>query len=257
MFVAKLANCSILKKIVESIKDLVSDINLEISASGINLQAMDSSHVALVTLYLNPEGFESYRCDKPITLGIQISQLSKIIHCGGNDDSITLSNEKEGKMLIKFENSTKKRTSQFYLSLITIDTEHLGIPDTQYGSVIKMPSSLFSKICKDLYSMNETMNIETNEEYIKFSLSNETIGGGIKIEKNDSNDLEDQVQITCDNSINLSFALRYLNMFTKAATCCQQVGLFLSSEYPLMVEYKLDNLGGLKFYLAPRIEENK
>jgi len=34
-----------------------------------------------------------------------------------------------------------------------------------------------------------------------------------------------------------------------------QVTLYLSLEYPLMVEYKLENLGKLRFYLAPRINE--
>ena len=36
---------------------------------GLSLQAMDSAHVSLVALKLNESGFESYRCDKPITLG--------------------------------------------------------------------------------------------------------------------------------------------------------------------------------------------
>ena len=51
-------------------------------------------------------------------------------------------------------------------------------------------------------------------------------------------------------------------MFTKASSIGQQVSLFLSKEFPLMVQYKLAELGMLKFYLAPRIsdtdnEENK
>jgi len=47
-----------LKKIVEAIKDLVTDVNLDVSPQGISLQAMDTSHVALVSLFLSMEGFE-------------------------------------------------------------------------------------------------------------------------------------------------------------------------------------------------------
>lgn len=64
MFHAKLNEGILIKKLIDAIKDLVSDINLDISAIGISLQAMDSSHVALVTLNLSAEGFEEYRCDK-------------------------------------------------------------------------------------------------------------------------------------------------------------------------------------------------
>ena len=45
-------------------------------------------------------------------------------------------------------------------------------------------------------------------------------------------------------------------MFTKASTLSQSVCLYLSLEFPLMVEYKLTNLGAIRFYLAPRISEN-
>ena len=41
-----------MKKVVDAIKDLVTDVNLEVSDAGISLQAMDSSHVALVSLKL-------------------------------------------------------------------------------------------------------------------------------------------------------------------------------------------------------------
>ena len=52
MFEAKLANSGLLKKIVESIKDLVTDAPFDCSETAMSLQAMDSSHVALVSLKL-------------------------------------------------------------------------------------------------------------------------------------------------------------------------------------------------------------
>ena len=108
MFQAKLSEGILLKKLIESIKDLVTDINLEITATGISLQAMDSSHVALVTLNLSSEGFEEYRCDKPMTLGVSITNLAKVLRCGGNGDSLTLSCEDDpSKLKVKFENTSK------------------------------------------------------------------------------------------------------------------------------------------------------
>lgn len=108
MFQAKLTEGITFKKLIESIKDLVTDINLEVNQTGISLQAMDSSHVALVTLQLSAEGFEEYRCDKSMTLGISVNNLSKIMKCGGNDDSIILSAEEDPiYMNIKFENLSK------------------------------------------------------------------------------------------------------------------------------------------------------
>ena len=107
MFFAKINEELLFKKLIDSIKDLVSDINLEISSIGISLQAMDTSHVALVTLHLSSEGFEEYRCDKQMALGVKISNLVLVLKCGSNEDSLTLSCEDESKLKIKFENKSK------------------------------------------------------------------------------------------------------------------------------------------------------
>ena len=66
---------------------------------------MDSSHVALVSLILKMEGFETYWVDKPMTLGVSISNLSKVMKLAGNDDMITLRAEDDPSYLtIIFEN---------------------------------------------------------------------------------------------------------------------------------------------------------
>ena len=57
---------------------------------GISLQAMDSSHVALVSLNLTQDGFESYRCDTNMVLGVNIANLAKVMKLADNSDTITL-----------------------------------------------------------------------------------------------------------------------------------------------------------------------
>ena len=50
-------------------KDLVSDANFECSPTALSLQAMDTSHVALVSMTLRSDGFSHYRCDRNISMG--------------------------------------------------------------------------------------------------------------------------------------------------------------------------------------------
>ena len=108
MFQAKLTEGILLKKLIESIKDLVTDINLEITATGISLQAMDSSHVALVTLNLSSEGFEEYRCDKNTTLGLNLIDFGKVLKLAKTNDVMTiLANEDTSYLTIKFDNESK------------------------------------------------------------------------------------------------------------------------------------------------------
>lgn len=105
MFEAILAEAIILKKIIDSIKDLVTDVNIDASPAGISLQAMDNSHVALVALTLGQNGFEAYRADRPITLGISVGNLAKVLKLASNEDRIILRAEEEATSLqIIFDN---------------------------------------------------------------------------------------------------------------------------------------------------------
>ena len=48
---------------------------------------------------------------------------------------------------------------------------------------------------------------------------------------------------------------RYLNMFTKASCLSAQVSLSMSPDVPLVVEYNIGEIGQVRYYLAPKIED--
>ncbi|KAF4978146.1 hypothetical protein FDECE_18263, partial [Fusarium decemcellulare] len=79
MLEARLEQAQILKKVVDAIKDLVQDCNFDCNDSGIALQAMDNSHVALVSMMLKAEAFSPYRCDRNISLGVNLTSLTKVL----------------------------------------------------------------------------------------------------------------------------------------------------------------------------------
>ena len=86
MFEATLAEASVLKKVLDAIKDLVTEANFDCNTEGISLQAMDTSRVALVSFFLQADGFAEYRCDRSLSLGINLNSLTKIMKCANSDD---------------------------------------------------------------------------------------------------------------------------------------------------------------------------
>ena len=68
---------------------------------------------------------------------------------------------------------------------------------------------------------------------------------------------DEQVEVTFEEPVALNFALRYLNFFTKASPLSGTVVLSLSKDVPLVVEYRIEELGHIRFYLAPKIEEDQ
>ncbi|CAD8106488.1 unnamed protein product [Paramecium primaurelia] len=257
MFEAKFEDGVLFKKIVEAIKELVKNVNLEANGTGISLQAMDTSHVALVALQLNEKGFKKYRCEKSLTMGLSIENLQKILKCSGNDDQITLRTQEEEPTTLSFTFESKNRISEFQLNLMSLDQEQLGVPDTDYSSVIKMPSNEFTKICRELGNINEAIGIETSKDGIKFYVKGDIGEGQVSVKSNDGEKKEERVECDVDEPVNLSFAVRYFNLFNKAAALSPQVILSMSQDQPLVIEYQIENMGSLKLYLAPKINDDE
>lgn len=63
-------------------------------------------------------------------------------------------------LLVQFSSGpwvvAQDKISDFEMKLMDIDSEHLGIPEAEYHAIVRMPSSEFARICKDLSSIGDT-----------------------------------------------------------------------------------------------------
>ncbi|XP_027110870.1 proliferating cell nuclear antigen [Coffea arabica] len=259
MFELRLVQGSLLKKVLESIKDLVNDANFDCSSTGFSLQAMDSSHVALVALLLRSEGFEHYRCDRNLTMGMNLANMAKMLKCAGNDDIITIkADDGTDTVTFMFESPSQDKISDFEMKLMDIDSEHLGIPEAEYEAIIRMPSAEFARICRDLSSIGDTVVISVTKEGVRFSARGDIGAANIVCRQNATVDKpEDATIIEMQEPVTLTFALRYMNSFTKATPLAEQVTISMSSDLPVVVEYKVAGMGYIRYYLAPKIEEEE
>ncbi|KAK6501820.1 proliferating cell nuclear antigen [Arthrobotrys musiformis] len=258
MLEARLEQAQILKKVVEAIKDLVQDCNFDCNDAGIQLQAMDNSHVALVSMKLGSEGFSPYRCDRNIALGINLNSLMKVLRAAANEDLLTLKAEDQPDSLnLLFESSSQDRISEYDIKLMDIDQEHLGIPETEYAATITLPSAEFQRICRDLSLLSESVSIEANKDGVKFACSGDIGNGSVTLRPSTNvEDDEKSTKIELTEPVNLTFSLKYLVNFCKASSLSATVRLCLSNEVPLLVEYQM-GVGYLRFYLAPKIGDEE
>ncbi|OJJ62386.1 hypothetical protein ASPSYDRAFT_145538, partial [Aspergillus sydowii CBS 593.65] len=251
---ARLEQASLLKRVVDAIKDLVQYCNFDCNDSGIALQAMDNSHVALVSMLLKAEGFSPYRCDRNIPIGIDLVSLTKVLRAAQNEDILTLKADDSPDVVnLMFESAETDRLSEYDIKLMDIDQEHLAIPETEYAATVEMPSAEFQRICRDLNALSDSVVIEATKEGVKFSCSGDIGNGSVTIRQHTSVDKPDQnVSIVLSEPVALTFSLKYLVNFCKATNLSSTVSLSLSQEVPLLVEYGLGS-GHLRFYLAPKV----
>ncbi|OHT09382.1 proliferating cell nuclear antigen [Tritrichomonas foetus] len=255
---ARLENPSLFKKTLDALRELVEEANIDCNETGLSLQAMDASHVALVSMHLNHKYFDQFKCSQTTTLGVNLGAIQKILKCGDSQDVLTLrTNEENTELKFQFENGG--RYFEFSMNLMDIESEHLAIPDSEPEASVTLPSSEFQKICRDLTQFGDTVKISVKPKTVTFSLSGNTGNGAVTLSSFDSASDDNAVEIKCDTDgepLELSFALRYLNFFTKAAPLSEKVTLELSNNRPLLVMFQLDDDAGyIKYHLAPKVDD--
>merc|ERR1712165_305015 len=240
-------------KVVDAMKDLCKDVNFDCSEKGLQVQSMDRSHVALVSLLLRESAFADFKCDRPTSLGMNVDSLAKILKMCGPTDSLRV-RWQGGADTVGFqcESGSDDRIADFDLKLMQIE-----IPEQQYKVIAKLPSGEFQRICRDLKEFGETMQVKASKEGITFSVQGDAGGGNVMLKPREAERPEERVALTVHEPVTATFALRYLVNFAKAAPLSGAVELGLGPDAPLLVKYDLERSenGFMQFYLAPKIDE--
>ncbi|CCK72325.1 proliferating cell nuclear antigen KNAG_0J02460 [Huiozyma naganishii CBS 8797] len=258
MLEAKFAEASLFKRIIDGFKDCVSLVNFQCKEDGIIAQAVDDSRVLLVSLEIGVEAFQEYRCDHPVTLGMDLGSLSKILRCGNNSDTLTLiADDKPDSILLLFEDTQRERIAEYSLKLMDIDADFLKIEDLQYDTTLMMPSTEFSKVVKDLSQLTDSINIMVTKETIKFVAEGE-IGTGSVILKPvmDMEKPAESIKLEMDQPVDLTFGAKYLLDIVKGSALSDRIGIRLSSEAPALFQFDLSS-GFLQFFLAPKFNDEE
>ncbi|KAG7999039.1 hypothetical protein I3843_01G286100 [Carya illinoinensis] len=99
--------------------------------------------------------------------------------------------------------------------------------------------------------------ISVTKEGVKFFTRGDIGTANIVCRQNTTVDKPEEATVIEMEPVTLTFALRYMNSFTKATPSANQVTISLSSDLPGVVEYKVAEMGYIRFYLAPKLEEDE
>ena len=119
--------------------------------------------MSLVSVNLRADKFDKFRCDRQLSMGMSLESMAKIFRyfvlckchvpyveyyrCAANDDIITVkAQDQPDTVNFMFESPNQEKVSDYEMKLMNLDQEHLGIPETDYAAVIKMPAGEFQRV---------------------------------------------------------------------------------------------------------------
>jgi proliferating cell nuclear antigen len=250
----KTVQAPVFKQVIDALKDILTDVNLEVDETGLKIVAMDNTNIVLIHLKLEADKFEEYYCEKKMFIGVCMLKLHMLIKTIGTNDLLTLYVMKNdpSTLGIRIINNEKNVETNYKLSTLDIDVLNIEIPPVNFHTIITMPSSYFQKIIRDMHNLAEHIEIRNIADQLILSCNGdfctqETILG---TEKSNNITICNNSDKTNQEIIQGFFSLKYLTIFTKCTNLCSNVEIYLKNSYPIILRYSIASLGEIKLCLS-------
>ena len=253
------------QQIFKTIAKITDCFNMEFNEEGIFIQAMDNSHISLISTQLKPEYFTEYDVTGNHVLGISSKVITKILKNCTRKNKLTIRLDVSGdKLLFTFEDTCCVIT--LFLNLLDIETEDMGIPEyepevslqfnTQRLKDIVNKIAVYDPSCIQFKTRKEIFWIKSNtdETDIKIRLKQSTIQPKIKINNKKIKKVEEFKFLKASENIKSTFPFPNMNSFIQSIIP-NYTFIHLSNDFPLAFHYPLKEGSFMKYYLSPKIDD--
>lgn len=239
---------------IEALKDVLLDVSLHIDAEGIKICTLDYSRTAIVYLKIDGDKCERFKCETPMSIGISVSSLFKLIKSATMSDLISLyilRNSLE-KLRISIDCKDRCMLIESELNTLDLDDDSIKIPSISFSTILIMPSAEFQKNVRDLANVSEYVTISSKKDSFTMSASGDFATQSLTF-KERINGMQFQTQ--GDEPISGTFSLKYLTLFSKSTALSGFVELYLRQDIPLVLKYGIGSIGRMQYVLSPKVTD--
>ncbi len=239
-----LISAEILRTGVESIITLVPESRFRISENGLTSRAVDPANVAMVSLELKKDAFDSFSATDS-EAGVDVSKLYEILKMAKKGDTVELlMDEDQGKLEIRF--------SGLKYSYNLIDPSAIRkepkVPNLDLPARITMKSEDFKKAIMAGEKISDHVVLRTDEDNFYIEAEGDTDNIVFSLSR------AELIDFTSTTARSM-FSIDYLKEFVKPISRSEVVTIHLGTDYPAKFEFEISGgKGRVEYLLAPRIE---
>lgn len=245
-FWVKTVQATAIKNLTDVLKNIVHEGTFRVNKNAITCQCIEGSKTCLVNVDLAADNFNEFYCqDRGVHLSLGMDDLDNLMSFITSNDQLTLFQQRNepDKMVVLIETDTQdaRMTKRWRLSLKALDMYEVSMDDTEYMSIITLDSNFFHSMCRGCSRVSDTLIIESLRDRLRIGAAGSTSDGYIEITQTKNC----HFKATSDNEYRASFALKFLLLFTKAATLAKNVEMYLARDYPMTLRFMIADLGYL------------
>jgi len=249
MVKVKMADSKVWKTCIGTMVNLIEEAAFKFAPEGVKMKAMDPSHVALVDFELPASAFSEYVVKQPVTLGINLIEMDKIISRAKAEDEIIMElDEKQNRLAITFKGASTRRLS---LPLIDVREADLPEPKIHFTAVADILAGVIQDGLKDAELITDNVRFELSGDGFLITSEGDKGQTELKLSKGDKG----LVKLNAKEPAKVMFSIKYLSDMTKAAGIAEVITVSLGTDLPIQLDLPLAaGAGKMRFLLAPRVE---
>lgn len=248
------------KTLAEALKEVLQDINIHFNSDGVEIVNVDPKHISFVSLKLHAKKFEDYYCPNPLTVGINMLTLHKLLKTIGNNDILIMFVTKDNpdKLGITIHNKKKRINNEITYNLKDIDDIEIDIPKIDFAAQITIPCSDFQKYCRELATVSDYVQLKINQDKIfTMTVNGKFASQTLDIQESEDSNIIINIDKTIDGPVDIgTFDLKFLNLFCKSSTLCSTIQLKMTPTFPIFIEYAVASLGTVNFCLVQKSDDS-
>ena len=265
-----------LKGLSECLKELSKDALLRFRPEGLVIKSTSPSSVCMADVQLDAKDIPLYICKQCYETGIDMHMLFRVLKNVSGEEEVTLKilRHEPDKLYIIIDNGRKQIRTTAKMKQLDLNPEYYGELSLQYNTHVRMLSAHLRDMVRDMAQVAEDMRIiaDTAEDRLHFSCEGQSAdlqvellddGGeqqGQAQERQPGSEGEQQVLAwRSKKSIDEKFSLRWLSSVCKAAQAPLGtiVELFLAPRLPMMLRFRLGDLGSIAYTLAAKMPDEE
>lgn len=255
------------KTVFESLKDTLEDANIDIikdngnGEGGIKMSTVNNTASLLIKMNLLAKKFDGFKCrpDK-FSIGINLIEFYRFLKSVQTDENLVLyvNEDDVGTLYMKTFSDKKHSVKTIGFKLMDLDcSKKIDYTPPEYDVIVTMNSDEFHKICKQMKTVTDQIEITCMQNAITFCCRGENTFGKYTYENSEDKDDKKynytHINFKAQNEkiVTGIYDLKDLVLFNKYSSLAQQIQLHIKNRSPLMIKYLVGSLGGLALFLTP------
>lgn len=237
------------KYAIASISNIVEEASFMINSEGLRLRSLDPSKVVLVDYAIPRTGFEEFEVDGEVIVGVNLSDLSRVLKRSTKNDRLELSVMDSGRFVVALVGRGVRR---FILPSIQPSIEQVPELNIQFKARAKMVSAVFRDVVSELEVIGDAIEFIAKPSERKLIARTTSDLWEAELELSEEKGM--LLEFSADGEERSSYSTDYLSNIAVASQAADEALLEYATAIPCRIEFTLPEGGRLTFYVAPRTE---